>query len=176
MKKSIFVLGLSLMVLAGCSETTEPTKVEPEKVAEQKAEPKEEAKAPESFKVGDTVEIGDVTVKINEVKKSEGSDFDIPQKDHLLIFDITVANNGAEPYLVSSMMSFTLSSDGRTQDMYLLTDANGQLDGDIPAGKTMSGQVAYDVEESEVYDFVFTDDPFAAEGQATFEIKADDIQ
>lgn len=170
MKKSMFTLGISLLVLTGCSETTAPQKVEPEEVVT------EEVAAPETFKVGDTVEIGDVAVKINEVYKHPGSEFDVPTKDAILVFDVSVTNTGTEPYAISSLMSFTLNADGRSQDIYLLSEQNGQLDGDIAAGKTMSGELAYDVTETDSYELIFTDDPFSDAGQATFEIPSSDIK
>lgn len=57
--------------------------------------------------VGDTVDYHGTVITLNGVRESEGDEYLKPQPGHTFkVVDITVKNNGQEPLVISSALSF----------------------------------------------------------------------
>ncbi|ALA52199.1 DUF4352 domain-containing protein [Shouchella clausii] len=121
------------------------------------------------FQIGDEVNFNDLSITVNSVDFSEGSEWEQPSKDKYAYIDITVVNNGDEDYTLSSLMQFELvTNEGRSQDITIVSDQDGELDGTIGAGRTMAGQVVFDVSEADYYELIFEE--ILLSGQAIWEI------
>lgn len=87
---------------------------------------------------------------------------------------ISLAACGNEAVNISSLMQMDLlDADGYAQDLTLFVDTRGSLDGEVGAGRTMAGELAFDVDESDYYEFIF-EDPFMT-GQAIWLFEEDDL-
>ncbi|EGT0001093.1 DUF4352 domain-containing protein [Clostridium perfringens] len=141
MKKGLIIL-LSAMigasVFTGCGNDT-PTKVESQK--------QEQQNKTETFKVGDTVKTKDFNITVNKVTTSDGGEFIKPQDgNEFLKVDITVENISDKSQNVSSVMMFkVVDKDGRSYDQSFTENQNGQLDGEVGAGRKMSGEYIVEV-------------------------------
>lgn len=63
------------------------------------------------------------------------------------------------------------SAESYAQSLTIVTDAKGQLDGEVGAGRKLAGEVVFDVEASDFYEFIFSD-PFKS-GQAIWKFTAE---
>lgn len=101
----------------------------------------------ETFKIGDTVELDDFRITVNGVRTSEGGQFMKPKEGNEYFYvDATVENISSEEKSVSSMLMFkVVDQDGRSMDMAIVEDANGQLDGKVGAGRKISGEYIVEV-------------------------------
>lgn len=154
------------------SESNKPTKVEQ---SDQKTEAKSEQQ--EIFKVGETVKMGDLEFTVNGIRTDEGGDFNKPEEGNaFLIIDATIKNTGQDSNALSSLMMFKLyDSDFYQKDMAIFADTKGNLDGELGAGRTMRGEVAFEVGKNETeWEFIFEPNVFGF-GQAIYELKAEDM-
>lgn len=179
----IGAIALTATVLAGCSESTiEP--VEPEKIAveAEEVEAEEVAVEEEAIEeepveeagVGDTLKFDDLQITVNSVRSSQGEEYMEPEKEFYMVLDVVIENTGSEPYSISSMLNFTAyDADSYAQELAIFADTNGSLDGEIGAGRKMAGEIAFDVNGSEYYEFIF-EDPFT-NGQAIWRVEQSEI-
>ncbi|HEY8414377.1 MAG TPA: DUF4352 domain-containing protein [Thermaerobacter sp.] len=144
-------MALTAAVLAGCGETVEPEKVasggEPaqEQPADQGGQGEQKA---QTFKVGDTIKLGDLHYTVHGVREVKGDEMFKPDKGKKwLAVEVTVENSGSEPAAVSSMLGFSLQdSEGYNYTSTPLpVDTKGQLDGELAAGRKMRGEVTFEV-------------------------------
>lgn len=161
------------LLVAGCGETVEPRRVPKEAGAGPAARAAQTGQAgaaaasaqkgqsagegagdageaqpvSEVFAVGDAVRMGDLVVTVNSVRTSGGGDFLKPEPGHVfLLVDITVENRGTQAAHVSSLAQFALyDAEGYQQDMSIFTDTRGQVDGEIPPGRKIRGEIAWEV-------------------------------
>ena len=157
MKKVLLTLILcaSVLCLTGCVEV-DTTK-------------DEQGNEKTTFNISETAIVNNAKIKINSVKKIKsecaveysGSCYSTtnPENDFFLVIDLTIENNGSEELAISSMLSFDLKDSTGEQGKYaLLTKSiNSQLDGSIMANDLLKGQIAYDVKQSNTYNFYFKD-------------------
>jgi len=173
--------------MTACSEstvekvdTTTKQSTEAKKTAETKTsteakqeKPKEEAKKqPDVFKVGDAVKFNNLVITVNSVKDHNGNDFQKPDQGHVYkVLDITVENTGDKDEVVSSIANTSMAdSDGYTYNIEIATFIKNQLDGSVPAGRKLRGQLVYEVPKNVAgLEFIFKD-PFR-NGQANWKIK-----
>lgn len=66
-----------------------------------------------------------------------------------------------------------LDAEGYAQDLSLFVDTRGNLDGEVGAGRTIAGELAFDVDESPYYEIIF-EDPFMS-GQAIWQFAGDNL-
>ncbi len=87
------------------------------------------------------------------------------------VIDVTVENKGTEDTVVSSVMNTSLAdSDGYKYNISIVTFINNQLDGSVPAGRKLRGQVAYEVPKgAKGLEFIFSDP--LTNGQAIWSLK-----
>lgn len=104
------------------------------------------------FAIGDIIEIGNLTLTVNEVTNPPGDSFNRPNEGHkFVVVDVTIQNQGSEAVSVSSMLQMSLKDDtGQGYDLDLTASiASGGTtpDGEIAPGETIRGQVGFQVPE-----------------------------
>ncbi len=104
------------------------------------------------FAIGDVIEIGDLTLTINEVTNPPGDSFNKPDEGNkFVVVDITIKNQGSAAVSVSSMLQMSLKDDtGQGYDLDLMASAASggtTPDGKIAPGETIRGQVGFQVPE-----------------------------
>ncbi|MFM9378154.1 DUF4352 domain-containing protein [Gordonia sp. VNK21] len=102
------------------------------------------------FAVGDTVELGDWQVKVNQVTDPylPGNEFISPSPGERYVrVDAQVTNRSDSPQTVSSVMCFSLrDNDNRSHDI-TITDGGSTIDGEVPAGGTLRGDLDFEIPE-----------------------------
>lgn len=102
-----------------------------------------------TFGIGDTAEYRGVSVTLNSIEESDGSQYNRPTDGNVfLLVNLTIENNSDSDLAVSSLLSFSAYQDGYTTNVSLmaLSEKTGeQLDGTIAPGKKMQGTIAYEV-------------------------------
>lgn len=166
----VFFLVISL-VITGCS-LTESTNEKGEKTSE--------------FKMGETAKVNNTKMVINSVTKIDKEcafewggkceSYTEPENDYFLLIDLTVENIGSETLSISSLISFDLKdSNGEKGSLsYMLDAVKSSLDGDVMAGDRLKGQIAFDVKDSDVYYFYYSDS--LIDSPIKFVINKDDIK
>lgn len=153
------------------SDTTEEAATEEEEV--EVTEDATEEIVEEDLSVGDTINFNGLHITLNGVRTSEGEDFFEPSRDYFLILDFTIDNTTDEAAHVSTMLQMTLvDPDGYSQDMDFFADTRSSLDGEVGPGRKMAGEISYDVDDAEYFEFLF-EDPFMM-GQAIWKINRSD--
>lgn len=102
----------------------------------------------------------DLIITVNSIKDDQGDDFLKPAEGKVYkIVDVTVENKGTEEAVVSSMLNTSLSdNDGYNYNVAFTTSIENQLDGSVPAGRKLRGQVAYEVPtDASGLEFIFSD-------------------
>ncbi|WP_059103077.1 DUF4352 domain-containing protein [Shouchella shacheensis] len=182
MKTYVGLMGMAAtLVLLGACEESAVEQVDQEAGAEEtEAQASEEStndeEATEDEVVEDTISTGDtmnfdgLEITLNDAYTSEGSEWETPENGHYVILDLTIANTTEESANISTLMQMSLQDgEGYTHDVALYTEAKGSLDGEIGSGRDMRGEVAFDVDDSEAYEFIF-ENPFTS-GQAIWTIE-----
>lgn len=172
MKKLIVITGLVLLLvgLVGCSPVQSQVKpVQPDQATGNK--PSTGQTQPKQFKVGEAVQFDDLVITVHgaKVKKQDNNGLK-PQKAKLVYVDVTIENKSTKPAQISSVMNFKLSeADGTQDNVTIVSDMNGQLDGELGPGRKMKGQVVFDVNDSQYYELIF-ENPFT-QGQAIWKLE-----
>lgn len=175
MKKYAIYIVLAVLILSAlaCASTT-PT---PQKVGEatavsgeSKTEPTkapaqaEPTKAPakgEKYKIGDVVQIGDITLVVNKFSDAKPTEYFKPDAGKkFVVVDVTFENKGSKAATVSSMLQMTLKDDtGQAYNIDLgAQSASGgkSPDGELAAGEKLRGQIGYQVPaDAKGFEFVF---------------------
>lgn len=135
-----------------------------------------DATSSETLAVGEKADLNGLDVELTKIEKYEGSDFDVPENDYFLIVSIKLENNTDETVNVSSIVSVDFTDDSdESYSMSLLIDKDTELiDGQLEAGETISGQIAYDVNDSDNYKLVYED--ILLDAKAEWDMSSDDIQ
>lgn len=175
----IGILTLALMLLLiGCGDTNvETPEVPNQNIGENgapgdQAQPEETTEPPteDVLSVGDTADFGGLKITLNGVKSSQGDEYFAPDNDKFIIIDLTIENTKDESETVSTLMQMTLmDEESFSYDVALFADTKGSVDGEIAPGRKVRGEVAFDVPQSEYYEFIF-EDPFVR-GQLIWRIE-----
>jgi len=174
MLKRLLVLFLCLAMVAllmGCGET-----VTPEKASTEPGKESTKPAPPETFSVGEKVKMGDLAITVNSARQSQGGEVWKPSQGNIfVIVDCTIENLANEPTTISSLMMFKLvDSDGYNYTPTIAEDTKGSLDGELGSGRTMRGEVAFEVPaDAQGLEFIFEPNVFGF-GQAIF--KLDNLQ
>lgn len=173
------------LILAACAAETEgespnatategmPTATatpEPEPTATSEPEPQNEV-----LQVGDTANFQQISVTVHDVRFDDGDEFSAPDEGtRWLVVDASVQNTSSETMGISSLTIFGLVDEQHIeQDWSIWTPTKGSLDGQLSAGRTMRGEIAYTVdEEATAWEFVVQPELFGTE-EAIFEIRAE---
>ncbi|WP_026691132.1 DUF4352 domain-containing protein [Alteribacter aurantiacus] len=161
---------------AASTEETEAEENDESDESEEEVPEEEEVIEEEGLGMGDTVNFNGLHVTVKEVRQYEGDgDWVTPDNDYFLILDVSIENTTDESANISTLMQMSLvDPSGYSQDMDIFVDTRGSLDGEVGAGRTMAGEISFDVEEAEFYEFIF-EDPFMS-GQAIWTVAAGDWQ
>lgn len=127
--------------------------------------------------VGDTVSMGDLDHVLHSARFSEGDDMLAPDEgERWLVVDIEITNNGDDSEAISSIMMWQLvDEENRSRDMQITTDQQGSLDGELGAGRSMRGEIAYSVDAGqEAWELIFEPSVFGF-GQAVYDIDTADV-
>ena len=129
------------------SQTRTPTPVPPV--------PPESTARPQlqTFKIGDTVRLGDLPITVNGVRASLGDNFSAPEEGTYFIYvDVTFRNQGDQPEVVSTLLQMEIrDAEGRSYDVDIYAIAasgSSQLDGAIAPGGSLKGEVSYQLPTS----------------------------
>jgi hypothetical protein len=103
----------------------------------------------ETYEIGDSIKAGNLIFTVNSTRTDEGSDFIKPKDGHIYhIVDVTVENAGDKSESVSSLMMFKLfDSDGYNYSVTFGPETQGQVDGEISAGRKLRGELVYEIPE-----------------------------
>ncbi|MFB4164909.1 DUF4352 domain-containing protein [Alteribacillus sp. JSM 102045] len=141
--------------------------------AEETEEAEEEAPENETYGLGDAVNFDDTTITLTNVRYTS-DEFSDPENDHFIAIELDIENNGEESADISTMLNMSLlSANAYEQDQTVMGDSKGNLDSEIGPGRNLKGEVVFDAEDSEYYEFIF-DDPFTS-GQAIWEFDKEEI-
>lgn len=122
-------------------------------------------------KLGDSVDLNGLTITLKNFRLSSGDEYLSPSKGKFIIVDISVENNTAELVNISSLLQTSISdNEGYNYNPTVSHETKGSLDGEIGIGRKIVGEVAFDVEDSSKYEFIF-EDPFT-KGQVIWEFEA----
>jgi len=180
----LFAVG---MVLVGCGEESTIEPVENDTTNDEET-PTDEAEAPEEeateedetdeaeeevkeLGIGDTVNFDGLHITVNDayITKGNPDEFTEAMNDYYVVVDVTIENTTGQSAAVSSLMQISLlDADGYSQDIGIGLNTKGSLDGEIGAGRKLSGEVAFDVHDSDYFEFIF-EDPFTT-GQAIWKL------
>lgn len=167
----MFILLLSITLVA-CGETTTPEKVDTAASVDS-SKPTKEKPAAETFAIGDTVKMGDLSITVNGARFDAGGEYSKPEAGQKwLVIDCTIENTGAESASLSSLMMFKLfDEESFAKDMDFMATTSGSLDGEVGAGRKIRGEIAYNVGvDQSAWEFIFEPNVFG-KGQAIFNIE-----
>lgn len=159
----ILIFGI-FMIIGAIGGSDEPKKVEfsaPEKTVV-------ETTGPSIFTVGDTLEMGDILVTLNDVSESTGYQFFKPTDGNVFVTcEFTIENNSDSEIAVSSMMSFECYFDDYSANINLgaMTgdQSKKQLDGTVAPGKKINGVVGYEAAKDwKTMEIHFSSSPYSA--------------
>lgn len=127
---------------------------------------------PSAYGIGETAALGDVSVTLLSVEKSEGGETNPPKTgNEFVVCEFRIVNHSSEAVSVSSMLSFSASVDHRSASLRysaLLSTDKPQLDGTVEAGETLEGVLGYELPEDwEELEILFKPD-FLPEETVTF--------
>ena len=138
-----------------------------------------------SFK--DTAILTKTTIKINSITQIDKecffevedvcSTYTEPANDYFLILDLVITNKTNKDITISSILNFELKDENgeRAGQQFYLNILNNQLDGTISANTKLKGQIAYDVKESNYYNFYYIEDIIKGE-KIKFVINSKDVE
>ena len=149
MKKIAALLLSFALLLSLCACSMDPTLVGTTPCKETGSELSQDTNTA-AFKLGDVVELDNVTVGFTDVIISNGSDYNKPNDGNVFVLcEFEITNDSDEELSVSSMLCFDAYCDGYASSLSLQAlmekGEKAQLDGTIAAGKKMKGVVGYEV-------------------------------
>jgi hypothetical protein len=105
---------------------------------------------PMSLTVGDSVTIGQMTFTVHGVRWGSSSFATPTPGQGYLMIDVAIVNNKSEAVNISSFLMFKLvDMDGRAQDWTVFGEPEGTLDGTLGPGRTMRGELGFDVDANQ---------------------------
>ncbi len=174
--KKLFFLALALVALAipflACGSTASGSDTGTAVTPNATSANSTPTSAPKTFKVGDTVKIGDWTVKVNKVTTSKGGEFSTPKSGNIfLIVNVTATNMKSSAQSISSALNFKLAdSTGQSYTETVVDNQKNPPDGTVNANSKVTGEIAYEVPKSE-HNFTLAFQPdITSTDQATWNI------
>lgn len=112
-------------------------------------------------RVGDKVRTDRLEISLNTAKFGKGQAYFEPDNGRYLVLNFTFTNTSSESVNISSLTSFELQgSDLYKYSTTLWAELQGYLDGDIGPGKSLRGEVAFDVPSLPKYEIRFREEMF----------------
>lgn len=151
----VIAIVLLIAIVAATGDSDEPKRVESNQPAQTQQSASQETEntvkeESNTFAVGETAELRNITVSMVSVTESTGSTFNTPTEGNVYVLcEFEIANNSDKEITVSSMMSFEAYCDDYTCTYSLgalMEKGNkNQLDGTVAAGKKFNGVIGYEV-------------------------------
>ena len=156
-------------------KSTEETKTEQAEKAEKVENTEKEVSkvSQENFKIGERVKLDNLEITVNNVDVAKGNRFAEPKEGNkFIVVDVTLVNEGFKPEKISSLLMFKLyGEDSYEKEESIFVETKGNLNGELAPGRTMRGQLAYEVGEEETkWDLIFQAD-LLKKGQAIFDVE-----
>ncbi|WP_102692158.1 DUF4352 domain-containing protein [Rummeliibacillus pycnus] len=146
--KLIIVSAFLMAILTACGEAEVKQVDQSTKTTEKKVK-----KAPTFYKVGDTVSIDGMEIKLVSAKFVKPAEYVKTEKGKVLEIEVSAKNNSANNGFVDNT-EFTISdAKGNMQEQYFGFDYT--LSGEVKKGKTMTGKIAFDVPYSKEYELYY---------------------
>lgn len=144
------VLLLVVGLLVGCGSTITPESVNDVSSHTQQGKSASSPTVQQTqkhFAIGDSIKMGDLVLTVNSARQSSGGEFDQPQSGHVYeIINATLENTGQESEVISSLSMFSLKdSEGYKYNSTFVSNAKGQLDGELTPGDKMRGELAFEI-------------------------------
>lgn len=151
MKKLFLAAPLALaLALAGCGETS---------VQDVSSEKETKASAQDDsdkiYKVGDTVKIDGVKVKITKATFTDAAEYVDAENGKVLTLDVKIVNTNKESAFIDETEFNLYSKSGEQFESYFGYDKL-PISADLNAGKQKSGKLYYDVAPAKVYELVYS--------------------
>lgn len=109
--------------------------------------------------VGDTGESDGVEITLNSFRRTSSGLLDPDAGNEYLIVNLTASNTTNEEQIVSSLLNFSVQdAAGESYNQSFTAGVETSLDGNIPAGEEMTGEIAYEIPE-DATDLVLIFDP-----------------
>jgi hypothetical protein len=145
----LFIIGIFIFIGAFSGSSDEPKKINTSSQPATTVSVTEEA----FFTVGDTLEMNNIIVTLNDVSEKYGSQFLKPTDGNVFVIcEFTIENNTESDLVVSSIMSFECYFDDFASNFSLGAMTSNQnktqLDGTVAHGKKISGIVGYEAPEN----------------------------
>ncbi|HEX8600379.1 MAG TPA: DUF4352 domain-containing protein [Chloroflexia bacterium] len=115
----------------------------------------------ELLAVGDTGESDGLEITVNSFRRTSSGLLSPDAGNEYLIINITAANTTDEEKIVSSLLNFSVKDDGGNGtdfDQSFTAGVETSLDGNVPAGEELTGEIAYEIPE-DATDLVLHFDP-----------------
>ena len=148
-----WVLAIFVLYVIGSSTETTPTRVSEtgdDEVTQ------EIGQTEQSYNVGDSVELGDSIVTVNEIQVSTGGQFSSPQPGNQWVnLNITIENTDSSQKFITTMgQMFVRDSEGNSYQVAvtdkIIESPNNSLDGAIIANSKRTGWVGFEVPQDAV--------------------------
>lgn len=109
--------------------------------------------------VGDTGDAGDLQITLNSVNRTTSGLLAPGSGNEYVIVNLTVENTSSDDTVVSSLLNFSVRSpDGTSYNQSFTAGVETSLDGDVPGGGELTGEIAYEVPQG-TPDLVLEFDP-----------------
>ena len=110
------------------------------------------AAQPQSYKVGDKVQLGTIILTVNSVENSQGGQYTKPQAGNQYVnLNVTMENTGKDQEYITTMGQMFVLDSNKNQSQVAITDRSIEnpgvvtLDGALLAGSKKSGWVGFEV-------------------------------
>ena len=119
----------------------------------------------ELLAVGDTGESDGLEITVNSFRRTSNGLLSPSAGNEYLIINLTAANTTDEEQIVSSLLNFSVKDDGGNGtdfDQSFTAGVETSLDGNVPAGEELTGEIAYEIPE-DATDLVLHFDPLLSD-------------
>lgn len=105
---------------------------------------------PQTFNIGDTVQLGDLHITVNGVRGARGDEFSTPEEGNYFVYvDVTFRNEGVESVTISTLLLMELrDANGLSYIIDLNSVTGGERpppDGELAPGGIVRGEVGYQI-------------------------------
>ncbi len=172
---------MSTAALSACGSDTASNDAAPEEQTEAKVDNKTDEKKKSGNGVGDTLKCGDIEFTLDSVENYvDTSDFEIDVPDEgkeFVVLNLTAKNTGDEDDYVNTLYTEGYCDDVAAEEAFVVMYDGEMLSGDLPAGKSRKGYVAYELDKGwNKFEFIY-DNPYdEVEESITFEITSSDVK
>jgi hypothetical protein len=116
----------------------------------------EETQKLKTYDMGDTIELGDLVIKVNGIRTAEKEEWAMLEEGYIyLLVDISIENTGNKEAYLDTYMNFRLvDRNGRNYKFIWAEEAKGRVEGNLGAGRKIAGELCYgipsDIKEFEI--------------------------